>query len=452
MSQVKSVYFIGIGGIGMSAIARYFNDNGAKVSGYDRTETPLTKQLVKEGITIDYTEDVNRIPKNVDLVVYTPAIPAKHAELVYYLNSNVPTLKRAVVLGQIVNEGQCFAVAGSHGKSTTSAMLAHVFQVAGKNSTAFLGAIASNYDSNYIKGGVESFVVEADEYDRSFHQIQPSATIITAVDSDHLDIYGSMQGVIEGFEQYVSGLREDGVVFIEAKEEFKNRITSRKVFTYSIEQEADFQAKNIRLVNGAYQFDVIGVNQLDIQDVRLTMGGRYNIENALAVIALASYYGVSGELIKEAFASFKGLKRRFEVVHQGEKKVFIDDYAHHPNEIRAFIKGVKELFPSKKILAIFQPHLFSRTKDYAEHFAESLDIVDDAMVMNIYPAREEPIEGVTSQLIADAMKMDTAKVVATKDLVSEVESREFDVLATVGAGDISKEIEKLKEVLTQKEK
>lgn len=449
MSQVKSVYFIGIGGIGMSAIARYFNDNGANVSGYDRTETPLTKQLVQEGISVYYSEDVNRIPKNVDLVVYTPAIPEEHKELVYYQNSEIPTLKRAVVLGQIVNEGQCFAVAGSHGKSTTSAMLAHVFQAAGKNSTAFLGAIASNYESNYIKGGVESFVVEADEYDRSFHQIKPSATIITAVDSDHLDIYGSMEGVVEGFEQYVSGVRADGVVFIEAKEEFKNRIKTKTVFTYSIEQEADYQAKNIRLVDGAYQFDVLGVNGLEILDVRLTMGGRYNIENALAVIALASYYGVSSESIREAFAGFKGLKRRFEVVFQGGGKVFVDDYAHHPNEIRAFIKGVKELFPSQKILAIFQPHLFSRTKDYAEHFAESLDIVDDAMVMNIYPAREEPIEGVTSQLIVDAMKMETVKLVNTEDLVSEVECRAFDVLVTVGAGDISKEIEKLKKIIVK---
>lgn len=439
MRDVQSVYFIGIGGIGMSAIARYFNENGAQVSGYDRTETPLTKQLVAEGMQIFFEEDVDRIPKDVDLVVYTPAIPAHHTELQYYQNSDIPTLKRAVVLGKIVNEGDCYAVAGSHGKSTTSAMLAHVLQVAGRNTTAFLGAIAANYNSNYVSGGTDNFVVEADEYDRSFHQIQPTHTIITAVDSDHLDIYGTMAGVEQGFLTYVEGLRAGGTVFIPATEPFIEKLQGVTVSTYGVAEGADFQAKNWQIEKGGYRFDVQTPTEL-IQGVTLKMGGLYNIENATAVIAMACTLGVSPEVIKEAFASFRGLKRRFEVVLETDELTIIDDYAHHPHEIRSFIKGVKELYPGKRIGAIFQPHLFSRTRDYAQHFAESLELVDEALIMDIYPAREEPIEGVTSKSIADLMTSTPCKLVSHETVVAEAKKMNVDVLATVGAGDISKAV------------
>lgn len=442
MKQVKSAYLIGIGGIGMSAVARYFNHIGAEVSGYDRTETPLTKKMEDEGIKIFFEENVSRIPQNPDLVVYTPAIPKSHSELAYYQNTNVPLLKRAVILGKIVNEGDCFAVAGSHGKSTTSAMLAHVFQTAGKNCTAFLGAIASNYNSNFIAGGSDCFVVEADEFDRSFHQIKALSTIITSVDSDHLDIYGSMEGVEKGFLEYLEGLREDGTIFIHAEDDFQQKIT-KTFFTYGLNQNADYQAKNIQLVNGAFQFDIVGPKSLLINGIRLKMGGKYNVENALAVIAMTSYYGVEADKIKEAFSTFKGLKRRFEIVLDQPGMIIIDDYAHHPNEIRAFIKGVRELYPNKRIGAIFQPHLYTRTRDYADHFAESLDLVDEALVMNIYPAREDAIPGVTSELIINAMKK-KAQLVSKSHVAAKAKELNVDVLATIGAGDISKCVNEIK--------
>lgn len=443
MSNVQHVYFIGIGGIGMSAIARYFLQIGATVSGYDKTETPLTKQLQQQGAKIFFTEDVSRLPSNLDLVVYTPAIPKTHTELVYLQQSDVTVLKRAEVLGKIVNEGNCFAVAGSHGKSTTSAMLAHVFKESNKDCTAFLGAIATNYQSNFIAGTSENFVVEADEFDRSFLHIQPSATIITSIDSDHLDIYGDIEGVQNAFNKYVNNVRENGKVFIQ--EDVANTIqanNSIEIFTYSLSPTADFHAKNLRINHGEFWFDVVTPTQT-VQNVHIEMGGRYNVENAVAVIALASSYGITLQECKSALASFAGLQRRFEFVTKHENFVFIDDYAHHPHEIRSFIEGVKELYPNKRITAVFQPHLYSRTKDYYQHFAQSLNQIDEVFIMDIYPAREEEIEGVSSQLIANEM-IKPPTLISHETILQSFSSVKTDVFVTIGAGDISKWIPQLK--------
>lgn len=442
MSEINSVYFVGIGGIGMSAIARYFNDHGVTVSGYDKTETPLTKKLVDEGITIYYDENVDRIPKDVDLVVYTPAIPATHSELTYYQNTEISVLKRAAVLGQIVNEGYCFAVAGSHGKSTTSAMLTHVLKTGKKEVTAFLGAIASNYQSNYVAGQPDQFVVEADEFDRSFHQIYASHAIITSVDSDHLDIYGSMEGIEEGFSIFSSQIRDGGMIYLSETEAFQNHL-SRPFTTYGFSDNSDIQGLNIRKLDGGYRFDV-RTKTTTIKDVILKMGGMYNILNALSVIAVAKDQNISDDSIVSAFATFKGLKRRFEVIAETDSQVMIDDYAHHPHEIRSFIEGIRELYPTKKIGAIFQPHLFSRTQDYAEHFAESLELIDEVLVMEIYPAREEPIAGVNSDLIASFIHHTPKQVVNHDNVIKHAKEMRVDVLATIGAGDISKIIQPLK--------
>ena len=441
---------IGIGGIGMSAIARYFNDHGVHVSGYDRTPSTLTQQLQKEGISIRFDEDVSQIPIDVDLVVYTPAIPASNTELTFYKNSSIKTYKRAEVLGRIVNQGACYAVAGSHGKSTTSAMLAHVFQIGGKNCTGFLGAIASNYKSNYIAGSADCFVVEADEYDRSFHQIHPSASIITSVDSDHLDIYGNMAGVEKGFQSYISNFRPNGKLFIPDHEKFKEKLNVPFI-TYGFSEHADYKATQVTRIAGGYEFSV-KTPTTEIPNIKLRMGGRYNVENATAVVAMALEYGIESDKIRDAFASFSGLYRRFEIVYETEKLVFIDDYAHHPNEIRSFIQGIKELYPQKRVGAIFQPHLYSRTKDYADHFAKSLDLVDEALVMEIYPAREEPIDGVSSKLITSQMKKNGTEIVTHESVVEKALLMQVDVIVTIGAGNISTAVPKIVEAFKTKQK
>lgn len=444
-NTLHTVYFIGIGGIGMSALARYYNERGVSVFGYDRVSTPLTQQLENEGITIYYHENASNIPVDTDLVVYTPAIPASNTELSFAIENHIPVKKRAEVLGIIVNSGDCFAVAGSHGKSSTSAMLTHLFKVAGRNPSGFLGAITANYQSNYISGSSDIFVVEADEFDRSFHQIKPLSTIITSVDSDHLDIYGSLEGVEDGFLTYLSNVKQGGTVFIHAGESFKDKI-DQNYFTYGIDIQADYIATNIRLQDGAYMFDVITPNET-IADIVLRMGGRYNIENAVAVIAMATYYGVSASDCKLAFHSFTGLYRRFEFVLQTDEVTFIDDYAHHPNEIRAFIEGVRELYPQKNILGIFQPHLYSRTKDYATHFAHSLSLLDKALVMDIYPAREEPIPGVSSSLIVDQVGQAKASLIKVEEIPIAISNCSADIVVTIGAGDISKQVPVIKEIL-----
>ncbi len=448
-NQIHRVYFVGIGGIGMSALARYYNDHGVQVFGYDKTSTELTNNLEQEGMKIQYVDDTSILPKEIDLVVYTPAIPTSNQILSHFKQSEIPVLKRAQALGEIVNSGECYAVAGSHGKSTTSAMLAHLFQVSGKNCTGFLGAVSTNYESNYIKGCEECFVVEADEFDRSFHQIKASSTIITSVDSDHLDIYGTIEGIQEAFLTYVDGIRPNGVVVIQADQEIIPRIQNHNIITYSAFGKAMVQAVHVRNQQGKFLFDV-QTTDTTIQDISLQMGGMYNVENACGVIALALHYGIDEQSIIEAFSSFRGLKRRFEYIINTPDFVFIDDYAHHPHEIRSFLQALRNSAPNKRIAVIFQPHLYSRTKDYYPHFAESLDLADEVLLLDIYPAREEPIPGVSSQLIQDEMKNENVQLVTFETVNEAVNQLEnIDVLATVGAGNISLLIPKLKQHLEQ---
>ncbi len=450
MEDMKSVYFIGIGGIGMSALARYFNDQGSTVYGYDRTETPLTKTLVSEGMIIQYNEDLSALPETVDMVVYTPAIPERNQIMQYYNSTSIPMFKRAQALGMIVNQGNCYAVAGSHGKSTTSAMLEHVMQVSEKNCTGFLGAISTNYHSNYVAGCSDCFVVEADEFDRSFHQIKPTATIVTSVDSDHLDIYGDLAGVQKGFLTYLNNVREQGKIIIQKDQSIIDQLPKEKVITYGIDGPADYLAENIRLEKGRYHFDVRS-KTTSIEDIQLNMGGLYNVENALAVCALSLEVGVEIKSIKKAFESFKGLKRRYEKIIDTPQLVLIDDYAHHPEEIRSFIEGLKVSYPNQRIGVIFQPHLYSRTKDYYDHFAQSLDLADDVIIMDIYPAREEAIPGVTSDLIEQNMHHAHVQRANFDTVVQKAIQLHDQVIAVVGAGNIAQIVEPLKEKLLHRE-
>lgn len=429
---LEKVYMIGIGGIGMSALARYFLQNGVSVSGYDKTRSSLTQSLQDEGIDIFFTEDLSRLTKDIDLVVYTPAIPSEHEELTYLIENDFLVLKRAQVLGQISQQGQCLAVAGSHGKSTTSAMLTHIMHES-TETTGFIGAIMTNYDSNYISSGDLNFVVEADEYDRSFLALTPSHAIITAVDSDHLDIYGNIEGVEEGFRQFSDLVK--GRLFIQYQQGIIPSIKSSQVITYGLDSEADVYAHNIKKNNGTYVFDVAG-ELGEYNNFQLSMGGMYNVENALAAIAMALTVGVQPNHIRSSLASFEGLKRRFEKIIESPI-LYIDDYAHHPSEVSALLEGVRNLYNNRHITAIFQPHLFSRTRDYAQAFAESLDLADDVILIDIYPAREMPIAGVSSDLIAEQSRQCSSPVLAKEQLLDVLKEKDnLDVLLTIGAGDI----------------
>ena len=409
------IYFVGIGGIGMSALARYFNAKKIAVSGYDKTATVLTKQLESEGIKIHYEDNIELIDKYAQLVVYTPAIPKDHKGLNYYMQNNYTVVKRSDVLGAITNSSFNICVAGTHGKTTTSSMVAHILRHSGFGCNAFLGGIAVNYNSNFWSqipdpsGSNEKnvCVVEADEYDRSFLKLNPDVAIITAMDPDHLDIYGTAENVEQAFIDFSAKIKPGGLLVnkyglargIELKGDDKQ--------TYHLQNEnADVHADNIKMNNGSYLFDVVQKNPMGwvLKDVVLNMGGMHNIENVIAAISVAHHLNIDDAKIKNAVADFKGIKRRFEYIIKEDKQVFIDDYAHHPEELKALISGAKKLFPEKKCTVIFQPHLYTRTRDFADGFAESLDLADDVMLLPIYPARELPIEGVTTEMILGKMK------------------------------------------------
>ena len=409
------IYFVGIGGIGMSALARYFNAKKIAVSGYDKTATVLTKQLESEGIKIHYEDNIELIDKYAQLVVYTPAIPKDHKGLNYYMQNNYTVVKRSDVLGAITNSSFNICVAGTHGKTTTSSMVAHILRHSGFGCNAFLGGIAVNYNSNFWSQIPDSSgsneknvcVVEADEYDRSFLKLNPDVAIITAMDPDHLDIYGTAENVEQAFIDFSAKIKPGGLLVnkyglargIELKGDDKQ--------TYHLQNEnADVHADNIKMNNGSYLFDVVQKNPMGwvLKDVVLNMGGMHNIENVIAAISVAHHLNIDDAKIKNAVADFKGIKRRFEYIIKEDKQVFIDDYAHHPEELKALISGAKKLFPEKKCTVIFQPHLYTRTRDFADGFAESLDLADDVMLLPIYPARELPIEGVTTEMILGKMK------------------------------------------------
>lgn len=440
---LHTVYFIGIGGIGMSALARYFNAQGAKVSGYDKTRTPLTDTLEAEGIRVHFDDDVAQIPAAPDLVVYTPAIPSTHRGL-EHCRHRFTVKKRAEVLGMLTERTRTIAVAGTHGKTTTSSMVAHIMKEAGTTTSAFLGGIAVNYNSNLVLSApTDTTVVEADEYDRSFLQLHPDLAIITSMDADHLDIYGAHDAMQESFTQFAE-LSSTELVLRKGLE-LKRPINAR-VSSYALEEEADYAGRNVRIENGRYHMDVLA-RDVPIDNIALGIPGRHNAENAVAAIAVSLQAGVAAEKIRAALGSFKGIRRRFEYVINTATQVFIDDYAHHPSELQACIASVRELYPDKKITGVFQPHLYSRTRDFADQFAAALDALDSCILLPIYPARELPMEGVSSGILLDRMQMQDKQLVSKAELPALISSAQPEVLLTLGAGDIDQLVPELKNVM-----
>jgi len=449
------VYFIGIGGIGMSAVARYFHSKGVKVSGYDKTPTTLTKEMESTGISIHYEENIERIPKDPQLVVYTPAVPGDHKELQYYQQQGKKVLKRSDVLQLITESSFNICIAGTHGKTTITTMVAHLLRDSGFGCNAFLGGISVNYGTNFWSDPKNVCVIEADEYDRSFLKLSPDIAIITAMDADHLDIYGDAASVEQAFIDFSRKLRSGGLLVKQLALKRGSELSAQRQLTYSLlNSSADVYASNIRMMDGSYGFDVLMKGNM-LEDVVLHMGGMYNVENIVAAVAVASSLGIGNEKIKSAVASFRGVKRRFEYIIKASNLVFIDDYAHHPEELRALITGAKALFQQKKCTVIFQPHLYTRTRDFAAGFAEVLDLADEVVLLPIYPARELPIENVNSELILNKMKTATRSV-KTKDELMEwtrieyakkIDSKPGNVLITAGAGDIDTLLAGIKERL-----
>jgi UDP-N-acetylmuramate--alanine ligase len=448
------IYFIGIGGIGMSALARYFNSKKIIVSGYDKTETVLTKQLAAEGIQVHYEDNIEFIDKNADLIVYTPAVPKDHRELNYYQQNNYTVVKRSDVLGAITNSAFNICVAGTHGKTTTSTMVGHLLQHSGYGCNAFLGGIAANYNSNFWASENNVCVVEADEYDRSFLKLSPDVAIITAMDADHLDIYGTAENVEQAFIDFSAKVKPGGCLIVKHGLKRHNEFTVADTCTYSVtDTAANIHVQNLQMVGGGYTFDVIN-NYWTIKEVHLPMGGLHNVENVIAAIGVAKYLKIDDEKIKAAVSSFKGVKRRFEYIiapspaAEGRGEViFIDDYAHHPDELNALLTGAKKLFPDKKCTIIFQPHLYSRTKDFADGFAESLDKADEIIFLPIYPARELPMEGVTSEMILGKMKNKNSSVKSKDEIIAWLKNNKTELVITAGAGDIDTLVEPIKKIL-----
>ena len=446
-TTISSIYFIGIGGIGMSALARYFKSRSANVSGYDRSETPLTLQLVAEGIPIHYHEAVEQIPKEVDVVVYTPAIPSNHAELLYYQTNGYQVVKRSDVLQWITEQSFNICVAGTHGKTTVSTMIAHLLRHSNYGCNAFLGGIAANYNTNFWSSTREVSVIEADEYDRSFLKLSPDIAVITAVDPDHLDIYGTAEEVEKAFEAFSKKVKQGGVLVKQNGIENRVHLLADTMYTYSgKEKTAQVYAENILVVNGSYHFDVTG-SSFTIQQLVLSMGGLHNIENAVAAITVAHQLGISADAIRNALADFKGVKRRFEYKIREKGQVLIDDYAHHPEELRALITGVKSIFPGERITLVFQPHLFSRTRDLCDAFAESLDLADEVILLPIYPARELPMEGVSSEMILEKMQQAAVQVLTKADCLQWIIRERPSLLVMAGAGDIDQLINQATQLL-----
>lgn len=442
-----SIYFIGIGGIGMSALARYFNSKGVKVSGYDRTPTPLTRELEQSGIEIHYEENVDVIPKDVQVVVYTPAVPAAHKELVYYLEHGYKVVKRSDILQWITESSFNICVAGTHGKTTITTMTAHVLRDTGYGCNAFLGGISANYGTNFWSSERNVCVVEADEYDRSFLKLVPDVAIITAMDPDHLDIYGTPEEVEKAFVQFSQRVKDGGCLIAKYGMKRSSELHASTYYTYSFsDTNADVYAANIKVENGSYRYDVIH-KQWQLTDVVLHMGGLHNIENSVAAITVAKHLGIEDEKIKAAISSFKGVKRRFEYYIKSDEHILIDDYAHHPEELKALITGVRSLFKEDKCTVIFQPHLFSRTNDLAKEFAASLDLADEVILLPIYPARELPMEGVTSELIARYMHKAKHTLLTKEEMKAWVKEQKPKLLVMCGAGDIDALLEPVKNIL-----
>jgi UDP-N-acetylmuramate--alanine ligase len=445
LNSVHNIYFIGIGGIGMSALARYFVANGNKVAGYDKRPTEITKALELLGVSIHFEDDIQQINSEFlnsehTLVVYTPAIPDTHSELNYFKDNGFHVLKRSKVLGEITKQTVCLAVAGTHGKTTTTSILGHLLNACNVPVTAFLGGISENYNSNLILNGTEVTVVEADEFDRSFLTLSPDLACITSMDADHLDIYGDASELIKSFKDFSECIKPNGKLFV------KNGLPLKGI-TYGIEDDSDYSAQNVKIENGSYVFDVKTPNGL-YKDFKFNLPGRHNLSNAIIALAMAVEYGCPNQQLANALASFKGVKRRFTYQIKTDDFVFIDDYAHHPEEIKAVHQAVREMYPDKKVLAIFQPHLYSRTRDFVDEFAESLSEFDDILLLDIYPARELPIEGVTSKWVLNKIKNSNKKLIQKSELITEIQKSDAQVVLTLGAGDIGEEVKFIKEAFS----
>ncbi|WP_025741087.1 UDP-N-acetylmuramate--L-alanine ligase [Aquimarina pacifica] len=442
LEDIQNIYFVGIGGIGMSALARYFKFLGKHVAGYDKTPTQITADLESLGVLIHFEDSVANIPESFlaieeTLVIYTPAIPEDHKELTYLQSAGFNIKKRAEVLGVITNNVYTLAVAGTHGKTTTTAILAHLLKESGAKVTAFLGGISENYNSNLVLEGNEVVVVEADEFDRSFLQLYPDIAAVTSMDADHLDIYEKEDALEASFKEFSSRAKDHLLVC--------NGLPLSGI-TYGIEDDSDYCAQNIRIENGTYIFDLRTPEKI-IADLHLSLPGKHNLLNAITAFAIASLYGSPTELLAKALFSFKGVKRRFSYQIKTDDLVYVDDYAHHPTEINALYQAVREMHPDKKVLAIFQPHLYSRTRDFAADFAKSLSQFDELLLLDIYPAREVPIEGVTSDWLLNMIDSTDKKVIEKGALIKAINDSNAEVVLTIGAGDIGEEVQRIKEAL-----
>ena len=443
LNQIHNVFFIGIGGIGMSALARYFKTIGKNVSGYDKTPSMLTDELIASGIDIHFEDRIDLISKEYyvenTLVIITPAVPVTHSQWNYFLERDYEVKKRAEVLGIITKDTFCFAVAGTHGKTTTSSILGHILFESGADVTAFVGGIVENYNSNLIGTGKTVTVVEADEFDRSFLHLHPNIACVTSMDADHLDIYGTSEEIEASFVEFANKVEDKSQLFI------TNELPIEGV-TCAVNEEAVYKAFNVRVGNGSYVFDVQTPTEI-IRDIAFGLPGRHNLMNALMALAMAKTFGTSSEAIAKALASFQGIRRRFSYQIKTPNLVYIDDYAHHPTEINAVHQAVSELYPNQKVLAIFQPHLFSRTKDFADDFAKSLSLFDEVILLDIYPARELPMEGITSHWLMNKMTSENKILVTKKDLIPSILASDARIIVTIGAGDLGEMVPSIKNAL-----
>lgn len=453
LSEVNRAYFVGIGGIGMSALARWFNANGKTVAGYDKTESVLTQNLIEEGIDVHYEDNVDLIndefkSKEGTLVVYTPAVPKGHSELLFFQEEAFEVKKRSEVLGMITKDHLTIAVAGTHGKTTTSSMIAHLLSGTRKGCTAFVGGLMTNTGTNLIIGDSNApFVVEADEYDKSFLQLYPKVLVVTSLDPDHLDIYGDETNMLDTYEEFVKRVPEEGKVIMSSDAGFRIN-PGNKYISYAI-KNGDAVADSLRIVNGAFVFTYrYGMEK--ISDIHLEVPGYHNVENAVAAITVGLLMGMEGKEIRKRMRSYAGVKRRFEYIYRSPHVTLVDDYAHHPTEIEAFLKSMRSLAGKRKIIAIFQPHLYSRTDDFKLGFAQALDMADEVILLDIYPAREEPIPGVSSQTIFDLMENENKVMVTKENLLKELDNHKLDVVVTIGAGDIDREVPKIAQYLKEK--
>lgn len=445
LNQIHNVFFIGIGGIGMSALARYFKNIGKQVSGYDKTPTALTKELMEHGITIHFEDRIDCIPDDFKvsntLVIVTPAVPKAHLQWNYFLEKGYQLKKRAEVLGIITKDTFCFAVAGTHGKTTTSAILGHILYECGVDVTAFIGGIVENYNSNLIGSGKTVTVVEADEFDRSFLHLHPNIACITSMDADHLDIYGTSDAIEASFVQFANKISDKSKLFV------TNELPLEGV-TVAVSEDAVYKAFNVRITGGSYLFNIETPNGV-LKDFSFSLPGRHNLMNALMAIAMAINFGTPTDAIAVALGSFIGVRRRFSYQVKNENLVYIDDYAHHPTEINAVHQAVRELYPGKKVLALFQPHLFSRTSDFADDFAKSLSNFDEVLLLDIYPARELPMEGITSDWLLEKIQNNNKKLIKKEDVIETILQSNATVIVTIGAGDIGELVEPIKLALNE---